>query len=325
MAGKSKPKLHHYVPQLYLRNFADERKQVAVIDRKEGRSYNANVSNVAAETHFYASQDESGEWGVEFEEWLSDLEGKIAPAITSVVRDDIFPPSGEHRSLLALFIASQWTRTPRVRDRMAQSADWLLKTEVAMGGKDRLREAMLAADMEVTDEALDQEWSEWTDFDSYTWEPHQNEHMRYVTETIIETASLIAQASFLLVRFSRRKLITSDTVISLYRPPRPENAFLGMGLLTADEVHVPLARDVALILMPRDGADGRRLTPSVDMANHINLVVAANSRRWVFHHPDDSPLLGLELPPWSEQKMQISHSPQDFLAPHDAAPTTQSE
>lgn len=320
MAKNSKAKLHHYVPRLYLRNFADDREQVAVVDRKEGRSYISNIANIAAETHFYATQDESGEWGVEFEEALADFEGRIAPAIHSIVQDDIFPPADEHRHLLALFIASQWTRGPRVREQMAQSADWLLKAHVAMGGKGELRKAMTAAGLDASDEAVDQEWAEWTDFDSYTWEPHQNEHMSFLTETLDKTASLIANASFLLVRFSKQKLITSDTVVSLYRAPHPENAFLGVGLLTADEVHVPLARNVALILMPQEGIDGHRLTASTAMAKHINLVVAANSRRWIFHHPEDSPLDGIELPPWSEQKMRMSGlSPKDLLPPHDAA------
>jgi hypothetical protein len=142
--------------------------------------------------------------------------------------------------------------------------------------------------------------------------------MQFVATTVEKTARLVVNASFALARFSKRKLITSDTVISLYRAPRPENAFYGMGLLTADEVYVPLARDVALILMPRDDMDGVRLHASTAMAKHINLVVGANSRRWIFHHPDDLPLDGIDLPPWSERKMQISQSPKDFL-PDDAS------
>src|ERR1043165_1038029 len=171
MTKKSKPKLHHYVPQLYLRNFANNRKQVTAVDRKEGKTYPSNISNVAAETHFYASQEESGEWSVKFEESLSKFEGMIAPAITSVVKDDVFPPSDEHRHLLALFIASQWARTPRERDQMAQSADWLMKTHIAMGGKDQLREAMTAMGFDATDEDVDEEWRDRTDFPSHPWEP----------------------------------------------------------------------------------------------------------------------------------------------------------
>jgi hypothetical protein len=144
--------------------------------------------------------------------------------------------------------------------------------------------------------------------------------MQFVATTVEKTARLVVNASFTLVRFSKRKLITSDTVISLHRAPRPENAFYGMGLLTADEVHAPLARDVALILMPRDDMDGVRLHASTAMAKHINLVVGANSQRWVFHHPDDSPLESIDLPPWSGRKMRISQSPKDFL-PDDAGTT----
>ena len=69
-----------------------------------------------------------------------------------------------------------------------------------------------------------------------------------------------------------------------------------------------------MILLPRSDLDGYRFPPSVLMAKHVNLVVGAFARRWIFHHPEDDPLADVELPPWSEEKLQVSQKPEDFLS-----------
>lgn len=317
MAGKGDPKRHHYVPRMYLRNFADHREMITVVDRKDDKVYKTNIINAAVESDFYSMVGQDGEWSADFEHAMAEFEGHVAPAIRRIVDDDIFPPSEEDRGVLALFIASQWIRTPRVRDQMAQMADLMFKIQVAVGGRDEVRSALEAAGFDASDEAVEQEWAELTDFDSYEVRPHQNDHLSYLGKSVEETASLLANASFCLVRFSRKKLLTSDTVVSLYRAPHPDNELWGIGLLTADEVHVPLSRDVALILLPRGDVHGMRFPASTNMAKHINQVVAANSRRWLYRHPDDTPLEGIELPPWSERRIQASQKPEDFLPKED--------
>lgn len=80
-------------------------------------------------------------------------------------------------------------------------------------------------------------------------------------------------------------------------------AWQGIALFTADLFLVPLSRRLALTIQPR-----RRLPTDVGvvpdfpvpgstkMARSINQETVRRARRYVYHHPDDSPLEGLFLP-----------------------------
>ena len=70
---------------------------------------------------------------------------------------------------------------------------------------------------------------------------------------------------------------------------------MGIGLLTAGRVLVPLGRRVAL-LMNGLGAPGFRVRRTSAVATEVNAGVTWNSQRAIFHHPDNDPLAGIELP-----------------------------
>ena len=47
------PKLHHYVPQFYLRRFADTSGQLWLWDRHRDRVFHTSPNSIAAENNFY--------------------------------------------------------------------------------------------------------------------------------------------------------------------------------------------------------------------------------------------------------------------------------
>ena len=49
----SSPRKQHMVPQLLLKEFANNNRQVFVYDRERDKSYTNNISNIAAERDFY--------------------------------------------------------------------------------------------------------------------------------------------------------------------------------------------------------------------------------------------------------------------------------
>src|SRR5258708_18046492 len=54
----SKTKKQHYVPQFYLRRFADSGQRFYVFDKSQQKSYGANIKDVAGDSYFYdLSQD----------------------------------------------------------------------------------------------------------------------------------------------------------------------------------------------------------------------------------------------------------------------------
>lgn len=67
----------HYVPQTYLRRFANSSGQIWVYDKSESRAFQTNIRNVAAERRFYDSEDLAKITGNRqyIEKHLSNLEG----------------------------------------------------------------------------------------------------------------------------------------------------------------------------------------------------------------------------------------------------------
>lgn len=121
----SEPKLHHYVPQFYLKYFADSRGQLFVWDKGTGRVFPSATRGIAAQTHFYKVPELVGttEDPLFLEKGLSQLEGDIAELYGSLVpvlesaapRDEVALTEGQ-RWALATFVAVQFLRSAEQRE-----------------------------------------------------------------------------------------------------------------------------------------------------------------------------------------------------------------
>jgi hypothetical protein len=118
------PKLHHYVPQFYLRRFVDDSGRLWVWDRDNDRMFPVKPNSVAAENDFYFSDElaELGEDALTMEKQFSELEGEVA-LITSqwldwlreVSHGEKIPIPDVNRELLSRHIALQFLRTADTR------------------------------------------------------------------------------------------------------------------------------------------------------------------------------------------------------------------
>ncbi len=110
-------KLQHYVPQFYLRPFADTKGQIRVTDLEPpGRQYETGVRNVAAETRFY--DVDTGGATLSAETWLAELEGRAAPILERLIGDPdaVLDLSMQEEMALARFLAAFRFRTPTFPD-----------------------------------------------------------------------------------------------------------------------------------------------------------------------------------------------------------------
>ncbi|NUQ78410.1 MAG: DUF4238 domain-containing protein [Polyangiaceae bacterium] len=124
----SEPKLHHYVPQFYLKRFADERGRVWVWDKLTRKVYRAAPSGISAQTHFYRVPEFIGT-DVDplfLEKDLSALEGDAASIWGSVMGQlEALQPQqkltmpDEERHVISTFIAVQFLRSAEQRDILA--------------------------------------------------------------------------------------------------------------------------------------------------------------------------------------------------------------
>jgi hypothetical protein len=126
------PKLHHYVPQFYLRRFIDAAGRLWIWDRDHDRVFSTGPRSVAAESNFYFLSDfvEQGHDPLTMEKQFADIEAQVS-AITGrwlewirqgELGDPITVPD-VNRELVSLFLALQFLRTSDARSILVAFAE----------------------------------------------------------------------------------------------------------------------------------------------------------------------------------------------------------
>lgn len=124
----SEPKLHHYVPQFYLKLFSDQSGRIWVWDKKSRNVFQTTSNRVAAGTHFYRIPEFVGTEvdPLFLEKDLAAFEGKAASIFHECI--DLFDTmkpmdclqmEDDDRWTLSYFIAIQFLRTSEQRDILA--------------------------------------------------------------------------------------------------------------------------------------------------------------------------------------------------------------
>ncbi|MFJ2793962.1 DUF4238 domain-containing protein [Streptomyces sp. NPDC087290] len=269
----------------------------------EGRSKRVSTRSATVVKDFYLVETSEGAITDEMEESLSRLENAAAPAISSLIDQGAWPISPETREAVAAWAAMQYLRTPAARQANSEIVDMSLKMEIAVQGRDGMREALEAVEGRAVSEAeVDEAWQLMTDFDDYTLEPHQNDHIAMMGRLFRGTALQFYGRSWNLIHFQRKALITTDTPVVLMKP-FGQDPQLPIGTATAGGVLVALDRRVGLI-MANDQLGDAQIPGTPALANSLNQRIAWEARNHIFHHPDDTPLQGLALPPRREREVE---------------------
>jgi hypothetical protein len=118
----SNPKLHHYVPQFYLRRFADKGR-FWVFDKKTGRTFQADVKNVAAERYFHRIPEFVGTDADALEKYFSEIEGGAATItelwfkrLTTADLGGKVLVGRDERWWMSLYMSLQFLRTAEQRE-----------------------------------------------------------------------------------------------------------------------------------------------------------------------------------------------------------------
>jgi hypothetical protein len=104
------PKLHHYVPQSYLKGFANEKGLVWVYDRDKNTYKELAPVKTCAEKYFYTIIDKNGKKDTKIETLFRDLEGLAIPVIKKVIAKGEITP--EEKEYLAVFCSLMLFRVP---------------------------------------------------------------------------------------------------------------------------------------------------------------------------------------------------------------------
>ncbi|MFB7171696.1 DUF4238 domain-containing protein [Streptomyces sp. NPDC056254] len=265
--GQSKK--HHFVPQMYLRNFADDKGRTQVVRLSTKRSTTERINTVAATNHFHRLTV-GDEDNLHLEDAATALEGRAAQPMLRLIDPSkrVWPLPREERMTLAFFIAFQYLRVPVKRDALSSLAAQLPEI---FGGD--LPEELRELDIPIM------------------------HAMSMVGAALPEGAAELCNRTWWIVDFKRKRLATSDVpVIPL--PDENTTERSAAGLRSPGGVYFPLSPQTALFIGPPGTApEADQIVPgNARLARQFTTATLAWTRDCLFHHPDDDPLRGYTLP-----------------------------
>src|SRR4029077_2834201 len=119
----SEAKLHHFVPQFYLRQWCDLQNRLWVYPIDGRPPFRASPRNFAAESKLYAIDPDAHGALRNTESWLSGWESRFANVWPDIVDRADNPRT---RANIARFIATLVARHPRERDGVAKMNEWFI-------------------------------------------------------------------------------------------------------------------------------------------------------------------------------------------------------
>lgn len=286
----SEPHNHHYVPQTYLRSFADgvgRKARVFTADLMTGRSFVTLVRNVAAQRDF--NRIETNEHNPNaLEQAYSIFESTAAAALQRIIESQAFTDAGDRRVIMNL-MALLVVRHPNVRSKIGKLMEDIGQAmmEAATGTKERWRNSVAemngVAPAEITDEQLGyEEMRRFVRTKAARAKLHQNVHIGLEIESIDPLLEMLMVRKWVLhiAHDEASQFITSDRPCFLIDlEPKPGLFSAGYGMAKT-AVIFPLSPRLA-ISGTFEGKEEVRLMNAQGVAS-MNAEIARHSRRQVY-------------------------------------------
>lgn len=285
------PRRHHFIPQSFLKRFADENDQLAVLRLDDNESYDVtSITNVAVMKDLYTIIDEEIGETVMVERLLAHVDGKAKAAIDRLILGVFFPPSPPDRMSLAEWIALLAVRDPHSRRSNEALADHAFKLDLSLVHDESTARARLRENMgrEPTDTEVEEMLDAVSDLDSFEITPHQNDLVQLMLDAATQIMPCLFGRYTSVVRFDRNGLVLSDRPVVPYQKPVKRMPGFGVGFGNADEIWLPLDRRTLLILHSDPVVVDRILDAppnfSIDVCNQ-QLIQQTTAE--IYCHPDD--------------------------------------
>ncbi|WP_158102741.1 DUF4238 domain-containing protein [Lentzea kentuckyensis] len=297
--------------KFYLRYFANDNERLTTVMLPGDRSFPQSIGDASVQTDFYTVIDQAGQQSDAAERALSLVEGQAAAAWREVAAG-VWPLGDEHRESVAAWVALQLLRGSKVRNSMSELATHHLLLEVILGGRTRLREALSAAGEPCDDDTVNREWVGFFK-NPIRAEAHANHHMQHLGTMLPRVTQSLLDRWWILTVFERKALATSDHPVYLVPNEEMMRTGRGTGIENAMAIHIPMTRHHSLAMylpstVPQElAAMGRDVRwPGVAAtALYSNSCTVNSARRFLFHHPDDAPLTGFDLPQPREREVVV--------------------
>lgn len=291
MAGKQRRKRHHFVPQGYLKAWADDKDQVSVRNRGADVHYNANIKNVALEGDLYTAFGLEGEPDDFLEKLLGDQIDGPAPALLSRLAEEKPPrKNSAERISLSMFLAIQLVRTP---DHINQFMFVPSALEYAGSRRgpvdlDVMREYLTHIRLGDAPSAKEvQAAADWVNGSLTKPGPLPSREQAIVGLFKIAReylAPVLHDKAWSIEIDMKGRFMTADLPVSKYWYPAKRKMYMGVGLEDADEIRFPI--DPRHLLVMRRRYPEIRSIASTERVNSVNQQTANRCYRQIIANPD---------------------------------------
>jgi hypothetical protein len=267
---------NHTVNRSYLQRFADGNGRLTRVELPGDKHVPISVTDATVIKNFYVLSLPDGTETDLAEDAFGIVEAAAAEAIRSVVDHKTWPIPPKVREDIAGWAALQYLRGPWVRQLGREIAEEFSGVGVSVkdGNGEQIVLKMPAEGLtELTGSSL---------------------QLQLIQHQLPVVAEMLYKRDWILTYYQRKNLATSDAPVVLL-PSEDHLDILGVGVADAGEIYVPLDRHVGLS-MANAGTGDIRISGVVKTALYSNDAMAKNARKYLFHHPEDDPLRGLELP-----------------------------
>jgi hypothetical protein len=158
---------------------------------------------------------------------------------------------------------------------------------VQFGDRQRVRKWIESGEgKEISDAAFEWEFNDLTKSSGPDIKMDAFSHIRVIEELVPVAEKLIFDASWTLVSFQRKSLLTNDHPTSLF-PPENHPESLGIGVATAGGWLVPLNRKYGLEVKYSEIRRDVRIPGTTAIAEMLNKRTIEEARRFIYFHPED--------------------------------------
>jgi hypothetical protein len=284
---KKQSQRHHYLPQMYLRGFADEDDLVWVFDRQNKTYLHQGVINTAVKKDFYTVKGPDGQKTDAVETMMANMVESPMKSIIERLDKKNLNWEGEDREILALFVALLRTRNLAFDKDQNEFTDqffrwWNKATHPSPEAVDKsLRDYEAKTGEDMTD-VSPQELFEMIRDDQFEFKNPRQNNIKMMMSLSLDIAKVLFRLNWeILAAPKGMSFITCDNPFTVVPPPHFNSSLEGFGILTPGaSTVVPLSRKTAICFY----GEGQRTRGAVvykDFLRNTNVVVAANSERFI--------------------------------------------
>lgn len=283
----------HTVPKMYLRGFSDSKGRLRAFDRQRQREIPMSVNNASVVCDFYRLPPvPDGIDPLTVERLLSQKEGEASNALARIRKGEaaIEPAT---REALAEFIGLQLLRTSKQWEEVQEMGDWYGKVWFEGLSREDVAKRLSDAGVEPSEDKIDGIMEFVENPDKFRLVPPKGSFLLLFLKVYLRVLPYLTEGwNWIVVRSAKQPFLTSDAPVVLVG----DTVDGGLGVANAEEIWLPVGRHHAVVLTRDFSLPPVLLGLSSDHVRRICQRIALEANRWVYWHPGDRPLKGIEVP-----------------------------